>query len=233
MTEKCVLSRIIECSNLTEMDFMPEVAFSEDEDGDTRFLDDGSFVIYSIKTNLKAKNIKKIVAKDPWQGGPCIAFKLNCGDDLVLTSKPDKRFHPDKELFKQELIQKYAGVPLFYEQTMDENEILEKIEKCGLMTEMDDMPLVAYSDYEDGDTRFDANGYFIIYNIKTSIRAKDFLAIQYKGNENFTRDPYMILYFSHNRHLLIRCIPGHMGTADTVSLREILINQYNGVPLVN
>lgn len=198
------------------------------EDGDTRFLVDDSFVIYDIKTNLKAENIKKVAAKDPYCGGPYIVFKLN-GNELMLNSQPDSHFYEaDIESFKDELINKYGGVPLLHEGNMGEAEILEQIEDCSCMTEMDYMPYVAFSQYEDGDTYFDEDGYFVIYDVTTCLRAEDFLAIRWKDNDELTRDPYVAFYLSGDRYLELCCIPGNMREADVERFKKKLFELYSG-----
>lgn len=228
MTEEKVLEAIKECGYISEMDNTPEVAFHKTEDGDTRFLVDGSFVIYDIKTNLKAENIKKVAAKDPYRGGPYILFKLNDGNELMLNSQPDSHFcEADIESFKDELINKYGGVPLLHEGNMGEAEILEQIEDCSCMTEMDYMPNVAFSQYEDGDTYFDEDGHFVIYNVTTCLCAEDFLAIRWKDNDELTRDPYVAFYLSGNRYLILNSIPGNMREADVERFKKKLIEEYS------
>lgn len=228
MREEKVLESIRECGYISEMDNTPEVAFHQTEDGDTRFLADGSFVIYDIKTNLKAKNIKKVAAKDPYRGGPYIVFELNDGNDLMLTSKPDSRFYDaDVESFKEELVSKYNGVPLLYEGNMNEDKILEQIEDCSCMTEMDDMPYVAFSEYKDGDTYFDEHGHFVIYDVTTCLCAEDFLAIRWKDNDDLTRDPYVAFYLSDNRCLILSGVPGNMRKADVDCFKKELIEKYS------
>ncbi|MBR5520923.1 MAG: hypothetical protein IKU54_02905 [Oscillospiraceae bacterium] len=228
MTEQKILEAIVECGYLTEMDDSPYVAFYEDEDGDTRFLDDGSFVIYNIKTNLKASDIQSVYCSEADTGVPYINITLINGDELLLCAiQKSFWFEADYESFKQELIEKYGGMEFSFKGNMTEEEVLNKIEECSSITEMDFMPYVAYVEYEDGDTRFDESGYLIIYDIKTSLRAEDFLAIRYKDNDDFCRDPYVAFYLTENRYLELKCVPGEMGTADYESFKNELKEKYN------
>lgn len=224
MTEQKILEAIVECGYLTEMYYTPEAAFYEDEDGDTRFLDDGSFVIYNIKTNLKASDIQSVQCREVDRCGPYIKIKLVNGDELLLCAiQKSFWFEADYESFKQELIEKYGGIEFSFDGSMSEEEILNKIEECSSNTEMDFIPYVAYTEYEDGDTYFDENGYLIIYDIKTSLRAEDFLAIRYKDN----RDPYVAFYLTENRYLELKCVPDEMGTADYDAFKNELKEKYN------
>ena len=224
MTEQKILEAIVECGYLTETNYTPKVAFYEDEDGDTRFLDDGSFVIYNIKTNLKASDIQSVYCSEDDTDEPYINITLINGDELVLQNF---WFEADYESFKQELIEKYGGIEFSFDGSMSEEEILNKIEECSSITKMYFIPNVAYTEYEDGDTRFDENGYLIIYDIKTSLRAEDFLAIRYKDNDNFCRNPYVAFYLTENRYLELNCVPDEMGTADYDSFKETLIEKFS------
>lgn len=112
---------------------------------------------------------------------------------------------------------------------MTNEEILKKIDYCFDMTEMDGKPDIAFEQDEFGDTRFLEDGSFVIYDVKTSLSAKDFKKIQYKGHDNYVRDPFVFFQLTGGRSIEISCIPGNMRTADVKSFIRELVEKFDGV----
>ena len=110
MTEEKVLEAIKECGYISEMGDTPEVAFHKTEDGDTRFLDDGSFVIYDVSTCLRAEDFLAIRWKDSDEltRDPYVAFYLSGNRYLMLSSIPGNMRYADVERFTKKLIDGYS-----------------------------------------------------------------------------------------------------------------------------
>ena len=109
-----------------------------------------------------------------------------------------------------------------------EEKILETLQECIYAVEMDSMPEVALSKLEDGDTRFTEDGFFVIYDIKTNLRAEDFVAIKYKDNDDRTRDPYIVFYLTGNRHIYLSCVAGNFDEPNIEAFKDSLVDDFGG-----
>ena len=227
LKESKVLNSIKEFSSMSLIGNTPEVALHTLEDGDTFFLD-GYLVIFNIKTNIQANNIKKVSYDES-----SLIIELKNGNELLLCTKAGDRFLLDYESIEEDLKENFEGISLSHEECLDESTIIELIQKCSNTIAMDYLPYIDFDEIENSDAYFNEDGNFVIYDVETELKKEDFLAIRWKDNEDFTRDPYIAFYLTNNRYLELRCIPGDMTTANVDKFVNELINNYNGVIISN